>query len=57
MEGYDHGKLLLLRRVVGEVDTLGDVPLQALDGRLEQRLLVLVQAGEGAQGLLGAGGL
>jgi hypothetical protein len=49
--------LLLLRGVVGEVNTLADVPLQAVNSYLEQRLLVVVQVGQRAQGLLGTVGL
>jgi hypothetical protein len=42
---------------VGEVHTLADVPLQAVNSDLEQRLLVVVQVGQRAQGLLGTVGL
>jgi hypothetical protein len=48
---------LLLRWVLGEANTLADVALQSLDGGLEQRLLGLVDVGEGVEGLLGSGGL
>jgi hypothetical protein len=46
-----------LRWVVHEVDALGDVTLQALHGGLEECLLVLVDAGQWVQGLLGSVGL
>jgi hypothetical protein len=42
---------------VHEVDALGDVTLQALHGGLEEYLLVLVDAGQWVQGLLGSAGL
>lgn len=42
---------------MGEVHTLADVPLQAVNGDLEQRLLVLIQVCQRAQGLLSTGGL
>jgi hypothetical protein len=50
-------KLLLLRGVAGEVNTLADVSLQAVNSDLEQRLLVIVQVGQRTQGLLGTVGL
>lgn len=48
---------LLLRWVLGEADTLADVALQSVNTGLEQRLLAVVDAREGVDGLLGSGGL
>lgn len=48
---------LLLGRVVGKVDTLGDVALEALDGLCQERLLLLGDALQGVSGLLSAVGL
>lgn len=47
----------LLGRVVGELDALLDVALEALDGRLEQRLLLVGEVAEDVDGLLGTVGL
>ena len=48
---------LLLRRVVGESDTLLDVALQALDSSIEQSLLLIGDVGKDVDGLLGTIGL
>ena len=44
------------RRVLGELDALGDVALQAVVASLEQLLLVLVGAADDVNGLLGTAG-
>lgn len=52
MGGYS-----LLGRVVGKVDTLLDVALQALNRSLEQNLLLVGDVAQNVDGLLGAVGL
>lgn len=44
------------RRVLGELDALGDVALQAVVASLEQLLLVVVGAADDVNGLLGTAG-
>jgi len=46
-----------LGRVVGEVDALLDVALEALDSLLQKRLLLVGDALQGVGGLLGTVGL
>jgi hypothetical protein len=47
---------LLGRRVLGEVDALGDVAFQAVVASLEQLLLVVVDAADDVDGLLSTAG-
>ena len=47
---------LLGRRVLGELDALGDVALQAVVASLKQLLLVVVGAADDIDGLLGTAG-
>lgn len=51
------GKYLLLGRVVGEVDALLDVALEALDSLAQELLLLLGNALQGVGGLLHTVGL
>lgn len=53
---HDMGDLLL-RGVVGESDTFLDVALQALEGNLKERLLLVSNVGKDVNRLLSAVGL